>query len=72
MNTQALKFVNNSKFYTLAKHNIGKGYTCIVVFENRVFLGLLDIPVNEQIENVLLDTASKIKKDVTFLEKTHA
>lgn len=72
MNTQALKFVYNSKIYTLAKHNIGKGYTCIVVFENGVFLGLLDIPVNEQIENMLLDTASKIKKDATFLEKTHA
>ncbi len=72
MNTQALKFVNNSKFYTLAKHNIGKGYTCIVVFENGVFLGLLDLPVDEQIEDVLLDTASKIKKDVMFLEKTHA
>lgn len=72
MDTQALKFVNNCKIYTLARHNIGKGYTCIVVFENGVFLGLLDIPVNEQIENTLLDTPSKIKKDVTFLEKTHA
>lgn len=72
MNTQALKFVYNNKIYILTKHNIGKGYTCIVVFENGVFLGLLDLPVNEQIENVLLDTASKIKKDATFLEKTHA
>ena len=72
MNTQALKFVYNNKIYTLTKHNIGKGYTCIVVFENGVFLGLLDLPGNEQIENVLLDTASKIKKDATFLEKTHA
>lgn len=72
MNTQALKFVYNNKIYTLTKHNIGKGYTCIVVFENGVFLVLLDLPVNEQIENVLLDTASKIKKDATFLEKTHA
>lgn len=72
MNTQALKFVYNNNIYTLTKHNIGKGYSCIVVFENGVFLGLLDLPINEQIENVLLDTASIIKKDVTFLEKTHA
>ncbi|MEX6218917.1 hypothetical protein [Mammaliicoccus sciuri] len=61
MSTRALKFVYNGNIYTLTNLNIGKGYTCIAAFENGVFIGLLDIPVNEQIEDVLLDTASKIK-----------
>lgn len=72
MNIQSLKFTNGKNMYTITKQNIGKSYTCIVVFENGQFIGLLDIPPSAEMKNILLEVAIKIKKDVTFLEKTHA